>query len=85
MTIAGAAILFTRAVNTHNQLKLIVNNDPESQFKRLLDIMGVICSSENTRENRDKLQKFIIENGERIYIEYSKILSKDNEFSYDLK
>lgn len=85
MTIAGAAILFTRGVNTHNQLKFIVAETSEPKFKKLLKELGIICFSEDTHQNRDLLQNFIVQYGEEIYREYSKNLSKDEIYGYNLK
>jgi len=65
MNILAVSVLFARGTNLYTQLQCIVNNRKEDtevkKYKRLLEIMKEIYSSDNTRVNRDRLQNFILE------------------------
>lgn len=84
MSILGTSILFARGTNIHNQLTLIINSVHDNEyFKALKSQLNIIYKSDNTKDNRDRLQDFILKHGEEIYLKYSEL--GDNNFSYDLK
>ncbi len=87
MTMLGASVLFMRGKNTHNQLSQIVRNQRNPKYVSLLEEIDILFSLDNTRENREKLQRFIIKYGEEIYREFSKFNLDfgNNDFGYDLK
>jgi len=87
MDMLGASVLFTRGANTHSQLSDVVRTTKEPKFKSMLDELDEIYKMGNTRENREKLQRFIITYGEEIYREFSKrhLSFGKNDFAYDLK
>lgn len=84
MSILGTSILFARGTNIHNQLTLIMNSDHGNEYFKILKLkLDIIYQSDNTKDNRDRLQDFILKHGEEIYLKYSEL--GDNDLSYDLK
>jgi hypothetical protein len=91
MNILAVSVLFARGTNLYTQLQCIVNCGntycDTRHYKRLLDIMKEIYSSDNTRANRDRLQNFILEYGNNIQEKYLVlcITSKEEKGVYTLK
>ncbi len=87
MTMLGASVLFMRGGNIHNQLSQVVKNAKNDRYTSLLTKLNLIYELGNTQENREKLQRFIIDYGEEIYREFSRyhLSFGGGEFGYDLK
>lgn len=84
MSILGTSILLARGTNIHNQLTLIINSVHDNEYFKAQKLqLNMIYNSDNTKENRDKLQDFILKHSEEIYLKYSEL--GDNNFSYGLK
>ena len=83
ISIFGASILFVRGNTVYTHLSAIVKSTNDEHFKMLKSQLDLIYQSENTLENRNKLQNFITEYGDEINSEYSK--TEKSEFNYNLK
>ena len=77
MDMIGASILFSRGANTHNQLSQVVREAKGNRFISLLEEMDVIYALSNIRENREKLQNFIITYGLENFLNFILILVID--------
>ncbi|MFT7879714.1 MAG: hypothetical protein ABXS91_04885 [Sulfurimonas sp.] len=87
MNILAVSVLFARGTNLYTQLQCIVSCGKlccdVKHYKKLLDIMKEIYSSDNTRTNRDRLQNFILEYGNNIQDQY-RILCVDGKEEKDV-
>lgn len=91
MSILNASILFTRANTAREQLYYISGHECISQedkvvFNDLLRILDKMYMADNTREQRQYLQKFILLNADTIdqkYIELNKLVTPEG--GYELK
>lgn len=83
ISILGASILFVRGNVVHTQLSAIFRSTKDEYYNRLKSILDVIYQSENTLENRNKLQNFIQQYSNEINLEYTRI--EKSEFNYNLK
>ena len=72
MTLLGASVLFNRGTNIHNQLRIITSSSDNPKYRNLLRFLNKLYEAENTKEQREKLQSFIVAYGEEVYKEYSK-------------
>ncbi|MCO4844821.1 MAG: hypothetical protein KC427_02265 [Sulfurovum sp.] len=75
MSILNASILFTRANTAREQLYYISGHEALSEedrivFNDLLRILEKMYMSDNTREQRSYLQKFILLNADAIHQKY---------------
>jgi hypothetical protein len=58
-----------------------VTHGERQEYKKLYDTMKEIYSSDNTRSNRDRLQEFILEHGNRIQDKYVMLCVDDGVYS----
>jgi len=81
MNMLQASVLFTAGGNIHHQLMELVARDKthENELREL----NAIYASANTRENRTKLNDFIVSHREEIYKAFCKTCSFTD--SYNLK
>ncbi len=75
MSILNASILFTRANTVRDQLYYISGHECISEndltaFNDLLRILDKMYMADNTREQRQYLQKFILMNADTIHQKY---------------
>ena len=91
MSILNASILFTRANTVREQLDYISGHECMSdkdltEFNNLIRILDKIYMSDNTREQRSYLQKFILLNADKIHKKYIELTNAVMlEDSYELK
>jgi len=73
MNIFQLSVLITGAGNMHNQLQQLSNDSStKGDFNNLLKELNNIYAADNTRANRDLLQKFVIDHRNHIYREFSR-------------
>jgi len=81
MNMLQASVLFTAGGNIHHQLMELVNKT--KMYEDELKELNAIYASPNTRENRTKLNDFVVKHREAIYRAFTKSCSFID--SYDLK
>jgi len=91
MTILQASILFKRFANMYDQVKQIIvegvgTSEEKNKIKRLNNEMEILFRLPNTKDNRDRMQKLILDYGQWVY-ELSTRSSFDEDFQdyYQLK
>ncbi len=83
MSILGTSILFVKGNNMHNQLRFIINSMEDEYFKALKSELDIIYKSDNTKDNRDRLQGFIVKHDQEVFLKYTEL--GHNDFGYSLK
>jgi len=84
MTILQASILFKRFANMYDQVKQIIvegvgTSEEKNKIKRLNNEMEILFRLPNTKDNRDRMQKLILDYGQWVY-ELSTRSSFDEDF-----
>jgi len=91
MSILNASILFTRANTVRDQLDYIsghecISEEDQVVFNDLIRVLDKIYMSDNTREQRLYLQKFILLHANTIHQKYVELTNAVMlEDSYELK
>lgn len=90
MNILGASILFAKGTHLHNQLKVLCAHGFDPMYSKLRREIESIYQQENTKANRDALQKFIDKHALDIHNLYISVSSDEENMlsdgeSYSLK